>query len=149
MNKKLLMFMAAVVCGLMLMAGCGGSSVSLSADIDDNGAYCNITADKASDGDFVSSGVIILNDGDKLAAESDLQDGGALSVKLIPGGEALEDPEAGADELAEELNDAKPALEIELSGKSSEIYDLDKGEYYLSITAQGSSTSGSASISVK
>ena len=149
MNKKLLIFTAAMVCGLMLMAGCGGSSVSLSADMDDNGAYCNITADKASDGDFVSSGVLILNDGDQLAAESDLQDGGALSVKLIPGGEASEDPEAGADELVEELNDERAALEINLSGKSSETYDLDKGEYYISITAQGSSTRGSASISVK
>lgn len=148
MKKRLIVFLALAVFGLMSLTACSGGGPVLSADIDPDGRYADITASGAVEGDFVMSGTLNVGENDKIVISPDIEGDGSLTVQFISDEAVPEDENAESEELTEAADSAVAALEAVISGTEPSEYSIAPGSYYLRITADGK-TGGSARISVE
>ena len=107
---------------LLFLAGCG-STLTMEAAEDGKGA--DIVAENADDGDFMTGGSLIVDEGESLMAEYVFDQGGEMDIKLIPAIEGQED--ASASDLEEMVDESESALDMILSGSGTTEYDVPPG----------------------
>ena len=143
MRAKHWIVIIAALSTLLFLAGCG-STLTMEAAEDGKGA--DIVAENADDGDFMTGGSLIVDEGESLMAEYVFDQGGEMDIKLIPAIEGQED--ASASDLEEMVDESESALDMILSGSGTTEYDVPPGDYYISVVVKGK-TSGSATLTVQ
>lgn len=151
--KKKLMIVALAVLTVLMLAACGKNDdetfTTLSQDVAEDGKSCSIEAKDAGEGDYTVSGMLIVEEGQKLQVVSDIEGDGTITIELSTN-EELDSAEmdAPADELMEATESYKPVLTVEAAGSDIANYEIAPGEYYVKSTTTKGCT-GTAKITVE
>lgn len=148
MRKKLIMItVAAVTAVALVLAGCQTSESVLATDMAEDGKSMDIIADGAEEGDFVSTGSLIVGEGDMVVTEGDFDEDGSVEISLVAT-VAGTDGEISQEDL-EGLTDAEEKVMTEpITGKETKQHYVAAGEYYVTVTAKNKVT-GTARVTVQ
>ena len=127
MKKRLMLVLVSVMTMMLLLASCG-EATSLGVVISDDMRSASITADKATDDDFVSAGTLTIGEDEKIVIDQHLEGDGSIVVRFVPAdAEALSDPAIGTD-LAKlrALTDEQTEIQDKLSGLYDEWEQLSE-----------------------
>lgn len=148
MKKRLMLVIVSVMTMMLLLASCG-ETTSLGVVISDDMRSASITADKATDDDFVSAGTLTIGEDEKIVIDQHLEGDGSIVVRFVPAdAEALSDPDAEVEDLIK-ASEANYKLEAILLGEAQDTYYIPTGDYILAITAQDGKVSGTADITIE
>ena len=129
MLKKICALTVVLVLALALTA-CGGAKGSMTAEPLEETSGVKVTMEKAGDGTGVS-GDVTIEEGQCLVCSPDLEKG-SVEVKVF---EIEREPTADDMGIGDE-----PALEVVLDGRVMYDYELQPGDYMMSITAKDNPT---------
>lgn len=113
---------------ILILAGCGKSVFSLEMNEDLKSG--TITLEKASKGDFVTSGSLHVDEGDTVYIEPALEGDSEINIKLIGAIEGAD----GSEEIEEVFNENDPVLDVDINGTDPTECGLPAGDYYISVT---------------
>lgn len=127
MKKRILVLAIAALTVMFTLAGCGGTVMS--GNMAEDGKSYVITAEKAGKGDFMTSGTLIIEEGDTIMIDSELNEGGSIDISLIAA-PAADDIEV----VPEEAFDANSAmLIVNVTGTEHVEAGVPAGDYYVSV----------------
>ena len=138
MKKKTLLLSAIVVSFLMILSGCGESSVFGILVNDD--LNIEITAENASEGMTGSTGTLSVEEGDSVLIEPAFEEGVVL-VEFFPFNGNEE--EAEVEEL---MPEGEPEFEVNVTGSEPIACEVAAGEYLVTATVK-EKANGTAVIS--
>lgn len=149
MKKRLYVLMAAMLCMLMILAGCNAKTTAVAMETAEDGLSASIIFDKADEGDFVMGGTLEVAEGQKLVIDKDIEEGGSAAIRFIDAGSLSQDEDADTDELAESADTDKYVLEDIVSDKGTDEFGIDPGSYYIRVEVKSADTTGTANIKVE
>ena len=146
--KKFFVIIAAVLCMMLLLTGCGDTGVSMVTAED--GLSSTITFKKANKGDFVMGGSLEVGEGQKIVIDQDIKEGGSATARFI---NTAELDEAGEDASAEDLEKATDpenyTIEDYLEGSGRDEYSIEPGSYNIRIDVKNKKTTGTVTVTVE
>ena len=142
--QKVFLILAVTAGMALILVACGKCEFAL--NIAEDGKSATIDAENAKDGDFMTAGSLIVGEGQYLAWETNFERDGGVKIQLIPASDLGED--ASAEELEGSVDASKAVLDETISGTHKGTYDVEAGDYYVSLTAVGDVT-GTALITVQ
>lgn len=147
MKKKCMILAAVLICMGVFIAGCGNKTM-LALEMSLDAKTCTVTFDKASGELFATSGSLEVADNEKIVINYTMKGDGTATLKFIKDSGEEVDMESNPQEKVEEMDNADPALEVQITGAGEGTYDIEPGTYSLSVSSEGK-LDGKAVITVE
>ena len=139
--KKILSVLIAVIMVFAFVA-CGSKEPTLEGNIIDD-KNMEITANKADPDDFMLSGALVLEDGEQIYYDHQLESG-EIEIQFIP-----EQEEQSAEEVPD-YDNADPTKVLDLSENGGGSVYFESGSYMVKVTAVGKDKAvGTVTLNIK
>ena len=142
MIRKAIAITTVLALALVLLAGC--AKHELGGEIETE-RILNITAENSAEGDFFTTGTLVVEEDNKIVIDSALEEDGAIDIALI---KADLGEDATADEIAEAADPEKAVATLHAVGTDKTKENVPAGEYYVSVTTVKKAT-GTVTVTVK